>query len=85
MSAPVGLPALPPPGGWRVTTQVQQTKYVEGYSQPQQGWTVSFITGYGTTGSVFIPTANYSAANVQALIGAAVTQLDAVSQLTHQS
>lgn len=85
MSAPIGTGNLPPIGGWRVTTQVQQVQYAPGTTRAVQGWTVSFLTGYGTTGSVFIPTNEYSADNVKAQISAAVAQLDAVNALDHTS
>jgi hypothetical protein len=76
---------LPPIGGWSVTGQVQQTRALPNVPRPVDGYTISFVTGYGVNGSVFVPANQYQAATVQAAIAAQVTQLDAVSALTHTS
>lgn len=78
-------PTLPPPGGWRVTTQSQQTRVIPGTTGPVVGWVVGFITGAGNNGSVFIPLSQYTIDNVKAQITATAAELDAVSNLTHES
>lgn len=76
---------LPPVGGWSVTGQVQQVRALPNVPRPVDGYTISFVTGYGVNGSVFVPANQYNAPTVQAAIAAQVTQLDAVSALTHTS
>lgn len=77
------LNALPPVGGWKVTSQTQQTRAVVGQNAPVPGYTIGFVTGYGVNGTVFVPTGQYSADTVKAAIAAQVAQLDQVSALTH--
>lgn len=74
-----------PPGGWRVTGQVQQVVPNPGGGGVITGFKVTFTTSAGVNSSVFIAAADYSLANVQAAIAAQVAQLDAVSALTHES
>lgn len=76
---------LPPIGGWNITGQQPAVRQVPGVARPVDGYVVNFITGYGTTGSVFIPVAQYGADTVKAAIGATVAQLDAVNALTHET
>lgn len=76
---------LPPKGGWWVTSQVQQTRLVVGQSLPVPGYTISFVTGYGVNGSVFVPLGDYTPDAVKALLTQTVAGLDQVSQLTHAS
>lgn len=80
-----GLSALPPIGGWSIVSQQQQTRAVPGSNGPVPGYMVSFVTGYGTNGSVFIPNPQYTVDNVKAAVAAQVAALDAVSVLTHTS
>lgn len=84
MSAPL-IQSLPPVGGWRVTSQTPGARAVAGVNGPVAGYTVGFVTGNGVNGSVFVPSASYSADNVKAAIAAQVAQLDAVSNLDHTS
>lgn len=77
--------SLPPIGGWRVTGQRQTQQLIPGSPQFTTGVEVSFITGYGVTGSVFVPNNQYTTDTVQSIIGDRVKQLDAISTLTHQS
>lgn len=65
--------------GWRVTSQVEQTEVLNG--RIQQGWRVSFITGNGVNGSVWVPLVQYTPANVAAAITPVAAQLDAVYTL----
>lgn len=75
----------PPIGGWRVTGQRQTQQLLPGSQNFVQGVDVTFITGYGVTASVFVPYNQTQPAQVQALIGARVAELDAISTLTHSS
>lgn len=79
------LASLPPIGGWKITGQQQQVRAVTGNPRPVDGFVINFVTGYGVNSSVFIASADYSVANVQAAVAAQVAQLDAVSALTHES
>lgn len=76
---------LPPKGGWNITGQSTSTKFVPGRAAPVDGYVVNFVTGYGTNGSVFVPTNEYTPDTVKAAITAQVAALDAVNQLTHDS
>lgn len=78
-------PTLPPIGGWQVTAQQQQTRALPNTQRPVDGYLISFVTGYGVNGNVFLPANQYSADAVKAAIASQVAQLDAVSALTHES
>lgn len=77
--------APPPVGGWQVTGQREDQQLPPGAQNFVKGQTITFTTGYGVVGTVFIPYNQYTAANVSAAIAARVAQLDQVSALTHQS
>lgn len=81
----IPMPPLPPIGGWSVTGQSQQVRAIPNVARPVDGYVISFVTGYGVNGSVFVPGNQYEAPIVQAAIAARVAQLDAVSALTHES
>lgn len=66
---------------WIVTGQNERDQVVPG-SAPVKGQQVFFQTRLGQTGSVFIPYAEYTTANIVAKVGAQAAQLDAVKQLT---
>jgi hypothetical protein len=70
-----------PPSTWTVTGQLQTTQ-PDPAGRFVTGVLVSFTTGKGFSGSVFVPEAQYSVANVQAAIAAKAQQLDAVGSLT---
>lgn len=72
---------LPPKGGWRVGSQVQATRRTSN-GQLVEGWEVHFLTGYGVSGSVFVPAATYDPATVRTAIAAKVRNLDAVAVLS---
>jgi hypothetical protein len=81
----IGQPLNPPIGGWRVTGQQSATRLLPNQARPVDGYVINFVTGYGVSGSVFVPSASYTAPTVQSAIAAQVEQLDAVSALTHES
>lgn len=64
---------------WRVVNQRQTTREVNGKFQPVKE--VTFQTTSGYTGSVYVPTATYSAETVKAAIDAEVTEVERVNQL----
>lgn len=82
MSAPTALPE--PASTWQVISQLEQTQ-IGTNSQLVKGMLVTFTTGLGNTGSVFVPDAQYTPSTVKAAIAAQAATLDAVSRLTHNS
>lgn len=70
---------------WSVTGQTEGTVVAPNGNGVVDGYTVTFVTRTGTHGSVFVAHADYSAANVAALIGAKAAQLDQVAGLTSES
>lgn len=72
---------LPPVGQWRVTGQVERKQLLPGMNTLVDGQSITFVTGYGTVGSVWVAYTSYNAADVQRIIGARVKELDAISTL----
>lgn len=66
---------------WKVTAQQETTQAYPGQGI-QKGVTVTFQLADGTTGSVFVPDAQYNADNVRAAIATRAYQLEQVGQLT---
>ena len=81
MTTPTPTPTPTPAS---VTGQIEQTQ-VGANGTLVQGMTITFTTGTGTTGSVFVPLAQYNAATVKAMIAAQAAKIDAVAALTHES
>ena len=81
------MPTAPQPGPrqspltWTVVQQTQQSQ-----RQPNgtfaNGWTVTFQTGKGTQGSVFIPDNQYTPENVYQAIAAKVAIMAGVANLS---
>jgi len=71
----------PPPTTWQVTGQTEYTQ-VGQTGPPVAGVKVFFTTGQGHSGSVFLPSAQYNAANVRAAVQAAAVNMDQVGSLT---
>ena len=69
------------PGSWHVTSTAETTDQNDG-GQFVPGIRVSFTTGRGHQGSVFLPVAAATRDNVRAAITARVAQLDAISDLS---
>jgi hypothetical protein len=69
---------------WRVDAQVQRTK-VNALGGLEDGFDISFTTGQGHNGSVFVPQARYNTANVKAAVAEAAALMDDVGRLTHDS
>lgn len=73
--------ANPPPTTWKVVRQVEANKPgPTGRYQP--GMTVTFTTGKGVTGSVWVAEAVYSKTTVRQLVAQKAAVLDAVQSLT---
>lgn len=70
---------------WSVTSQFQTTKLGPN-NQPQTGYDVTFITGKGHTGTVFLTLAQYGNTDTaKGIIGAAANQVDTVGSLNSES
>lgn len=70
---------------WSVTSQFQTTKLGPN-NQPQTGYDVTFITGKGHTGTVFLTLAQYGNTDTaKGIIGDAANQVDTVGSLTSDS
>lgn len=68
---------------WAVQSQQQRTR-VNTAGQVEDGYQVTFLTGDGHTGSVFVPMAKYTVDNVRAAVQAGANLLDSVGGLTSQ-
>lgn len=75
--------SLPMTSGWRVTSDVEVTAQADN-GQFAQGHKISFTTGNGGQGSVFVPDSSYNVATVRRLIAAKVAIMDQVAALTHE-
>lgn len=70
-----------PVRSWAVTAQQQTTK-LDPSGNVVEGWNVSYRTGGGISGTVFIPAAQYGAAVVASAITASVAQNAEVAELS---
>ena len=70
-----------PAATWQVTAQQETVDRGPGGSF-EPGVTVSFTTGAGHAGTVFVPRGNYSLASVRAAVAGQAALLDAVGQLS---
>lgn len=71
---------------WQVTRQVADYQIIDLAGLPVTGVLVSFITGAGNRGNVFIPDDQYAnAANVQAALALKAAQMDLVGSMTDQT
>lgn len=70
---------------WHVTGQAADQYEVDGAGNPITGYAVSFITGNGNRGSVFVPKDQYREATVKTLIQAQANTMDAIGGLTSGS
>lgn len=79
MSAPTPAPVAS--SGWKVVGQVQKQQ-LQGQTFTQ-GFEVSFVTGRGANGYVFVPLADFTPAGVMAAIAPIAAQLDMISTLSN--
>lgn len=70
---------------WHVTGQAADQYEVDGAGNPVTGYVVSFLTGEGNRGSVFVPKDQYRQATVKTLIQAAANIMDGIGALTSSS
>lgn len=78
MTNPTG-PATP--SGWTVIGQ-RQTQELNGGQQFVKGVEITFRTGDGVTGNVFVPLTQFDPAHVTAAVSAQAAQLDAIGSLS---
>ena len=69
------------PTSWEVTSQYEDTD-VSVPGRLTQGYRVTFRTGQGHTGTVFIPLAQYRPDAVRAAVASQAALLDAVGNLS---
>lgn len=69
---------------WQVTGQAADQFTFDGAGNPVSGYRVSFITGAGQKGSVFVPEEHYTPDKVRTLIAAQAARMDAVAALAEQ-
>lgn len=72
------------PTTWQVTGDTPDQLEFDGAGNPVQGHRVSFRTGDGNVGSVFVDDNHYNAANVRKMINAQAVRADEVAGLTGQ-
>ncbi len=70
---------------WNVTADTPDQYEFDGAGNPVIGHRVSFITGQGNRGSVFVPQDHYNPAAVRTLIVKAAVIADEVGSLTSES
>ena len=61
---------------WTVTGQAADQFEFDGSGNPVTGYRVSFLTGGGNRGSVFVPQDHYNAGHVRTLVAALATRMD---------
>ena len=69
---------------WQVTSQ-QERAEVNPAGQLTDGYRVSFVTGEGHAGTVFVPALKYNVDSVRAMVQDAADRLDAIGSLTSES
>lgn len=70
---------------WHVTGQVADQYEVDGAGNPVTGYRVSFLTGNGNRGSVFVPNDQYKEATIRTLIQGQANTMDAIGAMTSGS
>ncbi len=70
-----------PAASWSVTGQVEATEFSQ-QGQMQKGVRISFQTGQGHTGTVFVPQAQYNPDTVRQLVQAQANLMDQVGALS---
>ncbi len=67
---------------WHVTADLPGQFDFDAAGNPIDGHRISFMTGEGATGTVFVPEAHYNAASVRALINPKAAEADKIRVLT---
>lgn len=70
--------------GWQITGQMEQQK-IDGAGTFQDGIVVSFVTQSGQPGTVFVPRAQFTPANVHAAVTSQARVMDQITGLTSDS
>jgi len=70
---------------WHVTGQAADQYEFDGAGNPVTGYQVSFITGAGNRGSVFVPKDQYRPETIKTLIQAQANTMDAIGSLSSGS
>lgn len=77
----MAAPAMPAPGtGWSITNQTPTVGKIG--SAVTNGWDVSYVTGRGYEGKLFIPISQFTAEYVRQQIAAAALNLDTIGMMT---
>lgn len=74
-----------PTDTWQVVGQAPASKVNPSGTDVQEGYDVTFVTGQGHTGTVFVPLSQYRPDRVKELIAARAAMLDQVGSLTHDT
>lgn len=74
-------PPEPPASSWQVTGQIEGQQFNESH-QLVPGVTITFTTGQGHQGTVFVPQAQYNPARVRELVGQRAALMDEVGGLS---
>ena len=72
----------PPVNGWTVTSQTETTDLDAATGAYVTGYKISFRTGAGNIGSVFVPLRSYFPDMVRQIVTDRATVVDQVGQLT---
>lgn len=80
----MSMPNPPAVTSWRVTGSIEQTQ-ISTDGTPVTGLRVSYITGNGGTGTVFVPAGQASVDNIRALVADAAGKTDQVNSLSSES
>lgn len=70
---------------WQITGDTPDQYEFDAANNPVTGHRVSFLTGAGRRGSVFVPEDHYNAAAVRQLVAAKAAIADEVGSLTSDS
>lgn len=71
---------------WQVTRQVADYQIIDLAGLPVTGVLVSFLTGAGNRGNLFVPDDQYAnPANVQAALAAKAQLIDTIGSMTDQT
>lgn len=68
---------------WHVTADLPGQFDFDAAGNPIDGHRISFVTGTGATGTVFVPEAHYNAASVRTMINAKAATADQIASLSH--
>lgn len=81
----MSMASVPAPAvTWSITAQQYATQPGPA-GQFVKGYLVSYVTGSGQQGQVFVPQTAYNPANVKELVSADAATMEAVAGLTHNS